>query len=49
MTGSSVDYIVIPIIAVIGLIVWLGGVYYADSHPRWRGRGRSDVRAARRE
>jgi hypothetical protein len=33
MTGSSIDFIVIPIVAVICLAVWLIMVYYADSHP----------------
>jgi hypothetical protein len=37
MTGSSVDFIVIPIVATICLAAWLIMVYYADSHPGWRG------------
>jgi hypothetical protein len=36
MTGSSIDFIVIPIVATICLAAWLIMVYYADSHPRWR-------------
>jgi hypothetical protein len=35
MSGSSIDYVVIPIVAVICLAVWLGAVYYSASHPRW--------------
>jgi uncharacterized membrane protein len=37
MTGSSIDFIVVPIVAVISLAAWLIMVYYADSHPQWRG------------
>jgi hypothetical protein len=33
MDGSSVDFIVIPIVAVISLAAWLVVVYWADSHP----------------
>ena len=33
MDGSSVDFIVIPIVAVISLAAWLVMVYWADSHP----------------
>jgi uncharacterized membrane protein len=36
MTGSSIDFIVIPIAAVISLAAWLIMVYYADRHPQWR-------------
>jgi uncharacterized membrane protein len=42
MTGSSIDFIVIPIVAVISLAAWLITVYYADSHPQWGG---DDTRA----
>jgi hypothetical protein len=37
MTGSSLAPVIIPIIAMIGLAAWITMVYYADSHPRWRG------------
>ncbi len=37
MTGSSIDFIVIPIVSVISLAAWLIMVFYADSHPQWRG------------
>ncbi len=37
MTGSSLAPIVIPIVVVISLAAWLFMVYYADSHPHWRG------------
>lgn len=40
MDGSSVSFIIIPIVTVLSLAVWLVMVAYADSHPRW-GRGRS--------
>jgi hypothetical protein len=33
MDGSSVDFIVIPIVAVISLAVWLVMVYWADRDP----------------
>ena len=36
MTGSSSAPIVIPIVAVFCLAIWLGLVYYADAHPRWK-------------
>jgi len=36
MTGSTIDIIVIPIVATISLAVWLIMVYYSDSHPEWR-------------
>jgi hypothetical protein len=34
MDGSSVDFIVIPIVAIISLAAWLVPIYRADSHPR---------------
>jgi hypothetical protein len=37
MDGSTIDVIVIPIVAAICLATWLFMVYYAASHPRWRG------------
>ena len=33
MDGSSVDFIIIPIVAVISLAVWLVMVYWADRDP----------------
>jgi len=33
MDGSTVDFIAIPIVAVISLAAWLITVYWADSHP----------------
>jgi hypothetical protein len=38
MTGSTTAVVVIPIVAFLLLISWLSMVYYADSHPYWRGR-----------
>jgi hypothetical protein len=37
MTGTGIDLIVIPIVASLSLAAWLIMVYYADSHPQWRG------------
>ena len=45
MTGSGIDYIVIPIVATISLAAWLIAVAYAASHPQWGG-GRSARRHA---
>ena len=39
MDGSSASLIVIPIVVTISLAAWLIAVFYADSHPRWRGTG----------
>jgi hypothetical protein len=38
MDGSSVVFIVLPIVSIICLATWLGGIYWADSHPRWGSR-----------
>ena len=37
MTGSNAVAIVTPIVALITLAFWLGLVFYAGSHPFWRG------------
>jgi hypothetical protein len=34
MDGTTADYIVIPIVAIICLAVWLATIYWADAHPR---------------
>jgi hypothetical protein len=34
MDGSPIDYIIIPIVAIISLATWLAAIYWADSHPR---------------
>ena len=44
MDGSSVDFIVIPIVAIICLATWLGGIYWADAHPRWGSRATTVTR-----
>ena len=36
MDGTTVDYVIIPIVAVICLATWLATVYWADAHPRKR-------------
>jgi hypothetical protein len=47
MDGTTVDYVVIPIVAVICLATWLATVYWADgpdaarSRPAQRGAGRA--------
>jgi hypothetical protein len=49
MDGSPIDLIIIPIVVVLSLAGWLVAVYWADSHPRWRGdhlREQSDASAA---
>lgn len=37
MTGSIEAQIIIPIVAFVLLFSWLGIVYWADSHPYWKG------------
>jgi len=34
MDGAAVDFIVIPIVAIISLATWLAAIYWADRHPR---------------
>jgi hypothetical protein len=34
MDGTTADYIVIPIVAIICLATWLATIYWADAHPR---------------
>ena len=34
MDGTTVDYVIIPIVAVVCLATWLATVYWADAHPR---------------
>ncbi len=36
MTGSSLVPVIVPIVAVLGMAVWLGLVFYAAAHPRWK-------------
>lgn len=36
ITGSFLVPIIVPIVAVITLAAWLGIVFWADAHPRWR-------------
>ena len=36
MTGSSVVPVIVPIVAVLAMAVWLGLVFYAAAHPRWK-------------
>jgi hypothetical protein len=38
MTGTIVAQYTIPIVVLVILVIWLFLVYYADSHPYWRGR-----------
>jgi hypothetical protein len=45
MDGSSVDFIILPLIMIPLLALWLGGIYFADSHPVWKN-GSSDVQPA---
>jgi hypothetical protein len=49
MDGSPVDLIIIPIVVVLSLAGWIIPIYWADSHPRWRGddlRKQADASAA---
>jgi hypothetical protein len=39
MPGTLAAQITIPIVAFVVLAFWLALVYYADSHPYWKGRG----------
>ena len=41
MTGSTGDIVAIMIVALIALAFMLSVVYYADSHPGWRGQARA--------
>ena len=36
MTGSFLVPTVTPIVAVIALACWLGMIFWADAHPRWK-------------
>jgi hypothetical protein len=36
MDGSSIDLIIIPVVAVISLAAWLLAVAYAATHPEWK-------------
>jgi hypothetical protein len=36
MTGSSLAPVIIPIVTVLAMAVWLGLVFYAAAHPRWK-------------
>jgi hypothetical protein len=36
MTGSSLVSVIVPIVAVLAMAVWLGLVFYASAHPRWK-------------
>ena len=38
MTGSALAPIVIPIVAFVFLFLWIGMVFYANSHPSVHGR-----------
>ncbi len=40
MTGSSLVPVIVPIVAMLAMAVWLGLVFYAAAHPRWK---RDDV------
>jgi len=40
VTGSSYIPIVVPIMAFVAMSVWIGLVFYADSHPGWKPRRR---------
>jgi hypothetical protein len=36
MDGSGIDFIILPVIILPIVALWLGGIYYCDSHPVWR-------------
>jgi len=36
MTGSNLVAVIVPIVAVLAMGVWLGLVFYAAAHPRWK-------------
>ena len=44
MDGATIDFIVIPIVAIINLATWLAAIYWADSHPRWGSRATTVTR-----
>ncbi len=43
MTGNTGDIIPIVIIPVLLLAFWLGMIFYANSHPRWRNQAQADT------
>lgn len=45
MSGSTPALIAIPIVVTILLAAWLIMVFYAASHPQWRGRGSAPARS----
>ena len=36
MTGSSLVPVIVPMVAVLAMAAWLGLVFYAAAHPRWK-------------
>jgi hypothetical protein len=36
MTGSTLLFVLLPIVVVIALAGWLAMMYYADAHPGWK-------------
>ncbi len=36
MTGSPLVPIVVPIVAFVAAVIWLGMVYWAEAHPGWK-------------
>jgi len=38
MTGSALAPVIIPIVAFVALVVWIGMVFYANAHPSVHGR-----------
>lgn len=45
MSGSTLAAFVVPAVALPILFLWIGAVFYADSHPGWRVSG-NERRAA---
>jgi hypothetical protein len=45
MTGTAGDIIPIVIVPILVLAFWLVMMYYANSHPGWRGQARADTGA----
>jgi hypothetical protein len=39
MTGSFLAAIIVPVVTVPALAIWIGLVYRADAHPRWKAHG----------
>lgn len=49
MSGSVLAAVIVPVVMVPILFMWLGLIFYADTHPVYRTRSTPDVARARLE